>query len=256
MPWLRIPDTGERLFYALHRDEGARAAVVLVHGAGGSHVHWPVALRRLPGATVYALDLPGHGRSEGEGRRSIGAYRDVVRAFLEVAGLERAILVGHSMGGAIALDVALRYPKRLAGLVLVGSGARLRVAPALLQGLQEDYPRAVENLVQWLFAEGAPEQPRRRARQQLLEANPDVVYGDFLACDGFDVMGELPRVETQTLVICGTADRMTPLKYSEYLAAHIPQARLEVIPGGGHMVMLEQPEPVARAVSAFLRSVG
>ncbi|MGC8838661.1 MAG: alpha/beta fold hydrolase [Anaerolineae bacterium] len=252
MPWLRIPDTGERLFYALHRAEGARAEVVLIHGAGGSHVHWPAALRRLPGATVYALDLPGHGRSEGEGRQSLGAYRDAVRAFLEAAALERAVLVGHSMGGAIALEVALRYPRRLAGLVLVGSGARLRVAPALLQALREDYPRAVENLVQWLFAEGAPEQTRRAARRQLLEANPRVVYGDFLACDAFDVMAELPQVETPTLVVCGTEDRMTPLKYSEYLAAHIPGARLEVIPGGGHMVMLEQPEPVARAVSAFL----
>ena len=256
MPWLRISEAGERLYYALHRAEGARTEVVLVHGAGGSHVHWPVALRRLPEATVYALDLPGHGRSEGEGRRSIGAYRDVVRAFLEAAGLEKAVLVGHSMGGAIALEVALRYPNRLRGLVLVGSGARLRVAPALLQGLQEDYPHAVEQLVQWLFAQGAPEPLRRAARQQLLEANPQVVYGDFLACDAFDVMQELPRVETPTLVICGTADVMTPLKYSEYLAAHIPGARLEVVPGGGHMVMLEQPEPVARAVSAFLRSVG
>lgn len=252
MPWLRISETGERLYYALHRAEGARTAVVLIHGAGGSHVHWPAALRRLPGATVYALDLPGHGHSEGEGRQSIGGYRDVVRAFLEAAGLERAILVGHSMGGAIALEVALRYPKRLAGLVLVGSGARLRVAPALLQGLREDYPRAVENLVQWLFAGSAPEQTRRAARRQLLEANPGVVLGDFLACDAFDVMAELPRVETPTLVVCGTEDRMTPLKYSEYLAAHIPGARLEAIPGGGHMVMLEQPEPVARAVAAFL----
>lgn len=252
MPWLRISETGERLYYALHRAEGARTAVVLIHGAGGSHVHWPAALRRLPGATVYALDLPGHGHSEGEGRQSIGGYRDVVRAFLEAAGLERAILVGHSMGGAIALEVALRYPKRLAGLVLVGSGARLRVAPALLQGLREDYPRAVENLVQWLFAASAPEQTRRAARRQLLEANPGVVLGDFLACDAFDVMAELPRVETPTLVVCGTEDRMTPLKYSEYLAAHIPGARLEAIPGGGHMVMLEQPEPVARAVAAFL----
>jgi pimeloyl-ACP methyl ester carboxylesterase len=114
----------------------------------------------------------------------------------------------------------------------------------------------VEQLVQWLFAEGAPERFRRAARQQLLEANPQVVYGDFLACDAFDVMQELPRVETPTLVICGTATVMTPLNYSEYLAAHIPGARLEVVPGGGHMVMLEQPEPVARAVSAFLRSVG
>lgn len=252
MPWLRISETGERLYYALHRAEGARTAVVLIHGAGGSHVHWPAALRRLPGATVYALDLPGHGHSEGEGRQSIGGYRDVVRAFLEAAGLERAILVGHSMGGAIALEVALRYPRRLAGLVLVGSGARLRVAPALLQGLREDYPRAVENLVQWLFAGSAPEQTRRAARRQLLEANPGVVLGDFLACDAFDVMAELPRVETPTLVVCGTEDRMTPLKYSEYLAAHIPGARLEAIPGGGHMVMLEQPEPVARAVAAFL----
>ncbi|MGQ9586265.1 MAG: alpha/beta fold hydrolase [Anaerolineae bacterium] len=247
-----IPVQGERLFYARHRGGLRATPLLLIHGAGGSHLQWPAALRRLPDADTYVPDLPGHGRSKGAGRQSIAAYRDAILGFMDGIGMERSALAGHSMGGAIALEMALRYPNRLMGLVLIGSGARLRVAPALLEGLQTDFRGAVEQLCAWLFAESAPEQLRRTARQQLLAASPQVVYGDFLACDRFDVMGELGRVETPTLVVCGTADRMTPLKYSQHLAGAIPGARLETIPGGGHMVMLEQPETVAQAVRAFL----
>jgi len=252
MPYVLTPGTRERLYYALHRAGAPATPLLLIHGAGGNHLQWPAALRRLPDADVYALDLSGHGRSEGQGCQSIAAYRDAVLELMEGLHMERAVLVGHSMGGAIALEMALRYPNRMAGLVMIGSGARLRVAPALLQGLQSDFPRAVELLCLRLFAEDAPEQLRRTGCQQLLQADPQVVYDDFVACDRFDSMGELGRVETPTLVIGGTADRMTPPKYSRYLAEQIPGASLELIPGGGHMVMLEQPQPVARAISAFL----
>lgn len=251
MPYTDV--AGERIFYFHHRGgpEG-RGGLVFVHGAGGSHLNWPPQLRRLAAANTYALDLPGHGQSEGRGRTSISAYADFVAAVLESLGLEKATLVGHSMGGAIALDLALRYPGKLAGLVLVGSGARLRVAPAILDGIRQDFQAAVRLICDWAFAPEAPEQLKRIGRRQMEQTHPDVLYGDFAACDAFDVMDCLGEIRCPTLAICGTADRLTPPKYSTYLRDHIPAAQLVLIEGAGHMVMLERPTAVAQAIADFI----
>jgi pimeloyl-ACP methyl ester carboxylesterase len=246
---------GEKIFYFHHQGapEGLRT-LVFIHGAGGSHLHWsPPQLRRLTGANTYALDLPGHGKSEGQGRTPISAYADFVAAFLETLGLEKVALVGHSMGGATALDFALRYPEKLAGLVLIGSGARLRVAPAILAGIRQDFEAAVRLICDYAFALDAPEQLKRAGRRQIRQVHPDVLYGDFAACDVFDVMDRLGEIRCPTLAICGTADRLTPPKYSTYLRDNIPGAQLVLIEGAGHMVMLEQPEAVSQAIADFIQ---
>jgi len=229
--------------------------LVLVHGAGGSHLDWPAPLRRLKGANVYDLDLPGHGRSEGPGRSSVADYRDFTLAFLDALGLEKAIVVGHSMGGGIALDFALHYPDRLAGLILVGSGARLRVAPAILTGILSDFEATVDLVCNYAFGSGATEQLKRLGRQRLLNTPAEVLHGDYAACDAFDVMERLGEVRCPTLVIGGTADVLTPPKYSVYLFDHIPEAELVLVNAAGHMVMLEKPEIVARVISQFVASL-
>jgi len=251
MPYVTI--VGERAFYALYQgDVRGKRNLLLVHGAGGSHLDWPAPLRRLSGANVYDLDLPGHGRSEGTGRSSIAAYRDFLLAFSDALGLERAVVVGHSMGGAIALDFALHYPDRLSGLILVGSGARLRVAPAILTGILSDFEATVDLVCDYAFGPGITEQLKRLGRQRLLKTPPEVLHGDYAACDAFDVMERLGEIRCPTLVIGGTADRLTPPKYSIYLRDHIPGAELVLVDAAGHMVMLEKPEVVSRAISKFI----
>jgi pimeloyl-ACP methyl ester carboxylesterase len=251
MPYVTV--ASERTFYTLFQgDVRGKRNLVLVHGAGGSHLDWPAPLRRLREANVYALDLPGHGSSEGAGRSSIAAYRDFLFAFLDALDLERAVVVGHSMGGAIALDFALSYPNRLAGLILVGTGARLRVLPAILTGILTDFEATVDLVLGYAFGPSASEQLKRLGRQRLLKTPPEVLHGDYIACDAFDVMERLGEVRCPTLVICGTADRLTPPKYSIYLRDHIPGAELVLVDAAGHMVMLEKPEVVAKAVSKFI----
>ena len=260
MPYVTV--AGERTFYALYQgDVRGKRNLVLMHGAGGSHLDWPSSLRRLGGASVYALDLPGHGRTGGTGRSSIAAYRDILFAFLDTLSLDRAIVVGHSMGGAIALDFALHYPDRLAGLVLVGSGARLRVSPAILTGILSDsevetaFEATVDLVCDYAYGPGASEQLKRLGRQRMLKTSPEVLYGDYAACDAFDVMERLGEVHCPTLVIGGTADRLTPSKYSIYLRDHIPGAALVLVDSAGHMVMLEKSEVVTRAISEFMASL-
>jgi pimeloyl-ACP methyl ester carboxylesterase len=253
MPYTNV--AGEKTFYVHHQGapKGQRT-LVFVHGAGGSHLNWPPQLRRLARANTYALDLPGHGQSEGQGRTSINAYADFVATFLETLDLEKVTLVGHSMGGATALDFALRYPEKLAGLVLVGSGARLRVAPAIFDGVRQDFQAAVRLITDYAFALDAPEQLKREGHRQMGQTHPDVLYGDFAACDAFDVMDHLGEIGCPTLAICGTADRLTPPKYSIYLRDNIPAAQLALIEGAGHMVMLEQPEAVSQAIADFVEN--
>ena len=251
MPYVTV--AGERTFYALYQgDVHGKHNLVLVHGAGGSHLDWPASLRRLKKANVYALDLPGHGRSDGMGRSSIAAYRDFLLAFLDGLDLERAVAVGHSMGGAIALDLALHYPDRLAGLVLVSSGARLRVAPAILTGILADFEATVDLVCDYAYGPAASEQLKRLGRQRMLKTPPEVIRGDYAACDAFDVMERLGAIRCPTLVIGGSADMLTPPKYSVYLHEHIPGAELVLVDAAGHMVMLEKPEVVAKTVSKFI----
>lgn len=255
MPTIKVQ--GRSLFYRLSDDNlrGDRAPLALIHGAGGTHMHWPAELRRLAGWNVYALDLPGHGKSEGPGRDTVEAYREVVYQFCQALGLSRVVLAGHSMGGAIALDFALRYPNRLAGLILVGTGAKLRVTPAILDGLLVDSPSAFRLLAQYAHGGDPSDQLRRIYLQRLMDSDPQVVHGDFVACDRFDIRAHLAQIATPSLLICGLEDRLTPPKYSEYLAAQMPDTQLELVPKAGHMVMLEAPTSVAAAVLPFLRQV-
>jgi pimeloyl-ACP methyl ester carboxylesterase len=248
-----VTTAGDRTFYTLYQgDVRDKRNLVLVHGAGGSHLDWPAPLRRLREANVYDLALPGHGRSKGMGRSSISAYRDFLLALLDALSLERVIVVGHSMGGAITLDFALHQPDRLAGMVLVGTGARLRVLPAILTGILSDFEATVDLVCDYAFGPSASEQLKRLGRQRLSKTLPQVLYGDYAACDAFDVMERLGEVRCPTLVIGGTADVLTPPKYSVYLRDHIPGAELVLVDAAGHMVMLEKPEVVTRAISKFI----
>jgi pimeloyl-ACP methyl ester carboxylesterase len=207
----------------------------------------------MPDRRVIALDLPGHGRSPGPGERSVAAYAQRVLALLDALGVDAAVVAGHSMGGAIALTLALEAKARVAGLVLVGTGARLRVSSAVLQASADPalLAQAARGMAEWSFGPGVADALLGEFADGLKAVAPGVLHGDFLACDAFDVMGRLGEVSASTLVVCGTEDRLTPPKYSEYLHGNIRGARLERIAGAGHMVMLEAPGQLAAALRAF-----
>ncbi|MBI3913668.1 MAG: alpha/beta fold hydrolase [Chloroflexi bacterium] len=239
------------IFYANH---GARGIpVVFIHGAGSNHLIWGAQVRALGEmARAFALDLPAHGRSEGAGRASIAAYADDVLAFLDARALERAIIVGHSMGGAITQTLALDHADRIAGIALVATGARLRVAPQILDGILNDFDNTARLIARAQFA-NAESADMAKVEAQLRDCAPAVTHGDFIACNAFDAMPRVATIRAPALVVCGRDDALTPLKYSEYLAAQIPSAHLVVVENAGHAVMLEKPAEVNRALVEFVQ---
>lgn len=252
MPYIEVG--GERIFYARHENMGrSRAPMILIHGAGENHLVWPASLRRMPGITVLAPDFPGHGRSGGSGRSDVISYVAFVSHLMDALAIERAIVAGHSMGGAIAQQLALNHPARVAGLILIATGARLRVLPELLALTKSDLAGAADLISRLQWGPGAPQQLIRLGRQQLMTNRTEVIHGDYQVCHAFDLLDRLGEIRAPALVLGGTADQMTPPKYASTLAERIPDARLTLIEGAGHMVVLEQPEAVARAVEQFLR---
>jgi pimeloyl-ACP methyl ester carboxylesterase len=173
-------------------------------------------------------------------------------ARLDALELDSVIAAGHSMGGAIAQTLALDYPARVKGLILIGTGAQLAVNEAILTGIQTDREATIRTMAKWMWAKDVPDAMREMSIERMMAAKPAVIHRDYLACSRFDVRGRVAEISAPTLVIGGTADKMTPHKLSAFLAETIPHAELVTIEGGGHMMMLEQPQAVADAVRVWL----
>jgi len=240
------------------RDEGesSRCPLVLIHGAAGSSVSWMDAVRRLPGQRrVVAPDLPGHGQSDRWPEASLTVYRDFIGTVCATLGIERAVLGGHSMGGAIALSCALAWPDKVAGLVLVATGGRLKVSPAIYTMLETAFAEFPEQFKAWAYSAATPVDVVDRWSAVAVQAEADVCLADFRALDGFDVRPRLAELRMPSLVVGGEDDRLTPPKLQQELAAGLGSARLALLPHAGHHPMHEQPQRFFAALEAFLVDV-
>lgn len=245
--------------YEVHDDGGApegQPPLLLIHGAGGNRLYWPPQIRRLAGVRVYAVDLPAHGQSGGRPQSTISGYAEGVIDWMRAVGVHKAVLAGHSMGGAIALTIALRVPRRLAGLALLGTSAKLGVDPRILNwsASRADFPQAVDRVVGAAFSRGADENLVRLAKARMLEAEHSTFHADFQACAGFNVSSRLSEIALPALVICGQDDRLVPPSRCAELAEALPASTLRSVERAGHMVMLERPEEVAAELLRYLRS--
>lgn len=226
--------------------------LILIHGAGGSRLDWPGELRHMDNG--IALDLPGHGKSGGTGRQTIDDYAADVIALMDALDIEKAVIIGHSMGGGIGQRLALDYTERVQGLVLIGTGAKLRVHPDILAKVLDDQAGVANLLKDWIWGKAMPQPMRDLAYEKLMEVPAQVMYGDYVACDAFDVRDRLHTITTPTLVIGGTQDAMAPHKFSVYLHENIPNAQLITV-DSGHMIPLEAPEAVTSAIQTWLKSL-
>jgi len=241
----------------------ALPAVAFLHGAGMDHSVWALQSRYLAhhGRAVLALDLPGHGRSEGPPLGSIEAIADWTAAVLEAAGVERAALVGHSMGAVAALACAARHPRRLRALALLGCAAAMPVHPAMLAAAEANDHAAIDMVNAWGHGATAHLGGHPLAGtwltghgNRLLErAAPGVLHADLAACDAWKGGAEAAAaVRCPVLLLVGAEDRMTPPKAGRALAALLGDCRLEALPDCGHMLMTERPEETLAALKGFV----
>lgn len=225
-------------------------SVFFIHGAGANLSVWHLQTIYFKDST--AVELPGH--PNGSGLTTVNDYAQVVERKIDENGTTPPIMVGHSMGGAIAIELALRK-REVRALVLVGTGARLRVHPEFLAKIKENYEEAAKLIASWSVSTSADPVLVDRIARDLMRVNPEVTLGDFMACDKFDRMDRVEEIGCPTLVVCGEEDRMTPRKYSQYLHEKISNSELAIIPAAGHGVMLEKPREFNRVLEAFFDSL-
>ena len=230
--------------------------LVFIHGAGDSSRIWQLQIEQLDHVhPVYALDLPGHGERPDTLPAEVTPH-DYAEAVNEIIQhelhLDSPIIVGHSLGGAIALTLALEHSSDLGGLILIGTGARIRVHPALLATARSNQQEARQQLVQASFTPNAAPTLLHSVVSEQVAPPFNVLYRDLIACNVFDCMTRLHEITLPTLIICGAEDTLTPVKYSQYLHDHITGSTLRILPHAGHYVMREQPEAVQLAIQEWL----
>lgn len=220
--------------------------LVFMHGAGTRGEVWQLQALAFPLARTP--DLAGR---DGEGTpTSVAAHLASLRPSLAHA----AVLVGHSLGGAVALQYALESPSGLRGLILMGTGARFPEAQgwsAKLAGGEA----ALAELADGFYGSAAPPRIREKSLALLRALDRRVLSADVRAAEAFDVRDRLGGLLTPALIVAGTEDRMVPPQQAEFLHAHLPRAELVWIEGAGHLVMLERPEETNQAIRAFLRQL-
>ncbi|MCP4327745.1 MAG: alpha/beta hydrolase [Alphaproteobacteria bacterium] len=241
----------------------AQPALVLVHGAGMDHTVWSLQTRYFAhhGRSVLAVDLPGHGRSEGPPLASVEAVADWIAELVAAAGCERAALAGHSLGALASLECAARHPERVRALALLGCTAAMPVHPDLLNAAQTGDHLAMDLVTDWGFGRPAHVGGHRAPGMwmtggglRLLEEGPSGVLGvDMAAANAYQGGLEAARaVPCPTLLIGGAEDRMTPVKAGRKLAEAIAGAEMVVLPRAGHMMMVEAPDATLDAMDGFL----
>jgi pimeloyl-ACP methyl ester carboxylesterase len=223
--------------------------LVFIHGSGCTGAVFAAQTAAFPGS--YAIDLPGHRSPRLSGEVTISAYAQAVERDLETRGIESAILCGSSMGGAVAIEAGLRGNARVSAVVAIGSGAKLRVAPALFESLERDFEAGARALAPVFFATPPPE-AIEAAVAQMLEVGQVQTIADFRACDAFDVTGRVAGLALPLLALTGEQDRLTPPKFAAFLADRVPGAEARILPLAGHLAMVERPDETNAALRAFV----
>lgn len=230
--------------------------ILFLHGAGGSHHTFRDQWARMKGtARLVVPDLPGHAKSGGTPFETIRAAADWVGEFVGELGLKKFILVGHSMGGAIALQAALNELPGIEALVLIASGAKLKVSEEIVASISTRFRDFAPELVDRMLGRETSADLRDDVLQDVLSTRPATYLADFRACTGFDVMDRIGAIRLPALVVNGADDRLTPLKYGEYLAMNIPGAVLKILHGTGHLPILERPNELNAVITAFIHSL-
>lgn len=243
----------------------SKPTIAFIHGAGMDHTIWSLQSRYFAhhGYSVLAIDLPGHGGSEGPPLSSIEEMADWIQGLVQTLSPNPIGLIGHSMGALVALETAAQYPGLVIALGLIGISVPMPVNADLLAKTQNDIPAAVKLIVTWAFGRrahiGGTQTPGLwmlgGGRQLLLKSSDGQLYADFQACNNYAYgLQAAAKIKCPTLLVAGSDDRMTPPRSVENLGQNIKNSKTTIIPSAGHMMMIEEPDLMLKTLSEFSSS--
>jgi pimeloyl-ACP methyl ester carboxylesterase len=238
------------------RDFGIhQQSLIFIHGSGSDHSSWLHQYSQLYHQfNIVAVDLPGHGQSGGSGETEVDNYCLWVKQLLDILQLKNPVLVGSSLGAAITLKMALHYPQAIKGIVPVGAGIKMPVNPLLMEGLKTNTKETIALMCKFSLAKESRPKLLEALQKSLSEASLDVFSGDLIACNNLDLTNVIGKIHVSALLICGAEDKMTPPDFSRRIVAGISGAKLCLIEGAGHEVMMEKPAEFNKALSEFASS--
>ena len=239
-----------------HPDTDAKS-VVFVHGAGMDHTVWAFPARYFArqGLRVAAVDLPGHGRSEGPPFDRIDDMAAWLGEVLDALAMPTAAVVGHSMGSLVAYRFAASTTEGCRALALLGTSAPMPVTDPLMNAARDNHHAAIDMANTWSHSTGTlgananPGVWMLAVGERLLERSaPGVFHADLTACNTFDANATDASIRCPTLVIVGSDDMMTPAKAGLDVAQSLPDAHVVRLEGCGHAMLSERPNEVLDAL--------
>jgi len=240
-------------------DKTKNEAIIFIHGAASCNQIWKNQIKGLSSQIkVIAVNLPSHFGSEGPESPIMETYVSAINNLIDSLKLEKVILAGHSMGGAVVLSYYLQYPQKVDGLILIGTGARLKVMPIILDLTQNNYSQFIEMSSEFAFHRKTIKNNKaiiEEVKKNMVQISSKIAYSDFKICNEFDVMDRLGEIQAPTLILVGDSDQLTPVKYSKYMHDHIQKSELYIIEDAGHMVMLEKGEQINKYIKEFIKKI-
>ena len=245
---------GKKIYYQFKEKE-KKNAIIFIHGSGENSIVWKGQLNDLNlNYNLIAIDLPSHAESDDFPELSLDLYVDVIKKLVDFLNLKKIVLCGHSLGGAIVQEYFFKNQKEVSALILCGTGARLLVSPMILNSLKNNYQEFLNGLPMGAFYRKTSKEIKKTLVIEIAKTNPEVSFADFTICDNFDVMDKVASINVPCLIVCGNEDKLTPIKYSQYFKDKIKDSKFVVIKDAGHMVMLEKPNEVNKAIEEFIEN--
>ena len=245
-------------YTAAHALEPKKPTMVFIHGAGLDHSWFGLQSRYFGyhGWNVLAVDLPGHGRSEGPPIPTIAGMAAWVFEVLDSLKIQKAVLVGHSMGSLIALECAAKHPERVTRVATIGVAYPMKVGAEFLDAAKRDDHEAFDMSTIWGHAPQVPFGGNPNPGMwmygdtlaRLRRLAPGVLYNDLKACNEYVLSG---GVSCPVLMVLGQRDVMTPPRNTLQLSQLIPSAKTKIIEFSGHSLMAEAPDATLDALIGF-----
>lgn len=255
MPTTRIDDLNIHYIQRAPAAANGGQRVLYIHGTGCNARVFERHMTVLADThELVAIDLPGHGQSAGSGFRGVADHAAYCAGLIRALGWDHCVVAGHSLGGGIALALAIYDAELVSGLMLIDTGARLRVAPEIIRNARAiasgtSDARANPRLG---FAASTPASVVEQIRALTSDCDPAVTVKDWIADDTCDFMSRIATLAVPTLAICGNEDQLTPLRNHTYFKDQMAQCTLKVIDNAGHWPYAEQPEEFDGQVRDFL----